>query len=154
MANWFSNLPGRIGGFFSNAGSLLVNAGASIINGFWDGLKSAWNNVTGWIGGIGDWIKEHKGPPAYDAVLLTRNGQLIMQGFAKGLDQGFNGSVVSTIGRINDRLGGMSLDLASPTGAGGSTTVINVTVEGKVIDKEGTAKAIKRLLADYDARRS
>lgn len=153
VVNWFRGLPGTIGGFFSNAGSLLSNAGAAIINGFWDGLKGAWNNVTGWISGIGDWIKAHKGPPSYDAVLLTKNGQLIMQGFARGLTQGFSGSVVPAIGRINGRLAGMDLGIGTTAATSGDTTIINVTVEGKVIDKEGTAREIKRLLDEYDRKR-
>ena len=83
VVSWFSGLPGRILSAIGNVGRLLWNAGSSIIEGFLDGLKSAWNNVTGFIGGIADWIAEHKGPAAYDKVLLVKNGRLIMQGLAK-----------------------------------------------------------------------
>lgn len=156
VANWFSNLPGRIGGFFSNAGSLLVNAGASIINGFWDGLKSMWSNVTGWISGIGDWIKAHKGPISYDRRLLIPAGQAIMTGFAQGLNNGFDNSVETAISRANRRLAAMPLNLSAQgnTAAPAVVNTWNVEINGEVIDKDGTAKAIKRLLADYDARRS
>ncbi|WP_371851384.1 tape measure protein [Bifidobacterium moukalabense] len=153
VVNWFGSIPGKIKGFFSNAGSILKDAGAAIINGFLNGLKGAWNNVTGWISGIGDWIKEHKGPPAYDAVLLTANGRLIMQGFAKGLNQGFDTSVASAIRRANTRLGKLDLHMGADGAAAGNTTIFNVTIQGEVLDREGTAKTIRRLLDDYADRR-
>ena len=109
--------------------------------------------MTGWIGGIGDWIKEHKGPPAYDAVLLTDNGRLIMQGFAKGLNQGFDTSVAAAIRRANGRLGKIDLHMGTDCTAAGNTTIFNVTVQGEVLDKEGVAKAIRKLLDDYADRR-
>lgn len=155
VVGWFRGLPGSIAGCFGNAGSILVNAGASIINGFWDGLKSAWSNVTGWISGIGDWIKAHKGPISYDRRLLIPAGQAIMTGFAQGLNTGFDNSVETAISRANRRLAAMPLNLSAQGNT--ATPVVNtwnVEINGEVIDKDGTAKAIKRLLADYDARRS
>ena len=111
-----------------------------------------WSNVTGWISGIGDWIKEHKGPPEYDAVMLVNNGRLIMQGFAKGLRSGFDTDVRRTISRINGSMGGLSMD-ATMNGVGGAgATVVNVTFNAPV-DREGVAREIKRLLADYDRKR-
>lgn len=155
VVGWFRGLPGSIAGFFGNAGSILYNAGASIISGFLNGLKSMWSNVTGWISGIGDWIKAHKGPISYDRRLLIPAGQAIMTGFAQGLNTGFDNSVETAISRANRRLAAMPLNLSAQ---GNTTTPVvntwNVEINGEVIDKDGTAKAIKRLLADYDARRS
>src|SRR5690606_5755835 len=48
-AAWVEELPDRILGFFSDAGSLLFGIGEQIIQGLWDGMKNIWNNVTGWI---------------------------------------------------------------------------------------------------------
>lgn len=156
VVSWFRGIPGTIGGFFSGAGTLLYNAGASIISGFLNGLKSMWSNVTGWISGIGDWIKAHKGPISYDRRLLIPAGQAIMTGFAQGLNNGFDSSVETAISRANRRLATMPLNVAAAT-TGDRPAVTNnwnVEINGEVIDKDGTAKAIKRLLADYDARRS
>lgn len=156
VVGWFRGLPGSIAGFFGNAGSILYNAGASIISGFLNGLKSMWSNVTGWISGIGDWIKAHKGPISYDRRLLIPAGQAIMTGFAQGLNTGFDSSVETAISRANRRLATMPLNVAAAT-TGDRPAVTNnwnVEINGEVIDKDGTAKAIKRLLADYDARRS
>lgn len=152
VVDWFRGLPGRITGAIGNVGNLLYNAGASIISGFLDGLKSMWNSVTGWISGIGDWIKEHKGPPEYDAVMLVNNGRLIMQGFARGLRSGFDADVRRTISRINGRMGGLSLDAGVNGGAGMGGTVVNVTFNAPV-DREGVAREIRKILRDYDRKR-
>lgn len=155
VVGWFRGLPGSIAACFGNAGSILYNAGASIISGFLNGLKSMWSNVTGWISGIGDWIKAHKGPISYDRRLLIPAGQAIMTGFAQGLNNGFDNSVETAISRANRRLAAMPLNLSAQGNT--ATPVVNtwnVEITGEVIDKDGTAKAIKRLLADYDARRS
>lgn len=156
VVSWFRGIPSTIGGFFSGAGTLLYNAGASIISGFLNGLKSMWSNVTGWISGIGDWIKAHKGPISYDRRLLIPAGQAIMTGFAQGLNNGFDSNVETAISRANRRLAAMPLNLSAQgnTATPAVVNTWNVEINGEVIDKDGTAKAIKRLLADYDARRS
>lgn len=156
VVNWFAGLPGRIMGIFAGAGSWLAGAGQAIMDGLLGGLKSAWNNVTSFVGGIGDWIKAHKGPPSYDKVLLTENGRLIMQGFAKGLRNGFATDVTRTIAQMNGRLGSMPLTLAYTTAgdaAPAQQITVNVEFNGVVSDPEGTARQITKLLNDYSAKR-
>ena len=155
VVDWFKGLPGRILGAIGNVGSILVNAGASIINGFLNGLKSAWNNVTGWISGIGDWIADHKGPISYDRKLLIPHGKAIMSGFAQGLDAGFQGKVKSAISAVNTSLANTGIR-STITSAGTSGTVYNtyeVHIDGTVVDPDGTAKAIEKLLNGYAKRR-
>lgn len=155
VVDWFKGLPGRILDAIGNVGSILVNAGASIINGFLNGLKSAWNNVTGWISGIGDWIADHKGPISYDRKLLIPHGKAIMSGFAQGLDAGFQGKVKSAISAVNTSLANTGIRVII-TSAGTSGTVYNtyeVHIDGTVVDPDGTAKAIRKLLADYEGVR-
>ena len=83
----------------------LWSAGKAIIDGFLGGLKSAWSAVTDFIGGIANWIAEHKGPISYDKRLLIPHGNAIMNSLQKGLENGFNGvksKVRSIAEEIND----------------------------------------------------
>ena len=156
VLSWFRNLPQSIMNIFSNAGQWLWNAGSNIINGLWNGLKSAWNNVTGWVSGLGDWIASHKGPESYDRQLLVTNGRLIMQGFAKGLTLGFDKDVQRAISGVNGKLKTMPLSVtaAYEMGAGKDTRPnVTVNINGKLLDEEGTARELNRILDDYAARR-
>ena len=87
--NTVTGIKDKITGFFSGAGSWLVNAGKNILQGLWDGISGA----LGWLGdklaGIGDFIVQHKGPPSYDAVMLVKNGELIMDGLLRGMANGW-----------------------------------------------------------------
>ena len=102
---FIQELPEKILSALGDVGSLLLDAGKSIINGFFDGLKSAWDSVTGWIGGIGNWIAENKGPEDYDKKLLVPAGNWIMEGLGKGLGEGFEG--------VKDQVSGMGNDIVN-----------------------------------------
>ena len=83
----------------------LWSAGKAIIDGFLGGLKSAWSAVTDFIGGIANWISEHKGPISYDKRLLIPHGNAIMNSLQEGLENGFGGvksTVISIAEKIND----------------------------------------------------
>lgn len=80
----------NIKGFFKGLTNIDISgAGAAIMNGFLGGLKGAYENVKDFIGGIGNWIKEHKGPISYDRKLLIPAGNSIMDGLNEGLGDSF-----------------------------------------------------------------
>lgn len=143
MLDWFRQLPQNIINMFSNAGNWLVNAGKNIINGFLNGLKSAFTQVQDWVGGIGDWIAEHKGPRAYDLRLLVPAGGWIMDGLQTGLKGampelertmrditngvrvGFEDPAARTAWKVSR---GFSPDVElGPTAPGGVQPTINIT---------------------------
>lgn len=104
VMGFFHSLPGNIKGVFNGAGHWLLDAGKSIIQGLWDGMKKIWSNITGWLGKLGDQIKQLKGPPAYDAVMLTENGGLIMQGLAAGMRKSFDSNVIPLLKSFNGEI--------------------------------------------------
>ncbi|WP_277891074.1 phage tail tape measure protein [Enterococcus lactis] len=77
----------------------LWEAGKAIMDSLFDGLKEKWKRVQDFVGGIGDWIREHKGPIRYDRKLLIPAGQAIMNGLNAGLTNGF-ASVQSNVGNM------------------------------------------------------
>jgi phage-related protein len=88
VVGWFKSLPGAITSALGNLVNLLYQKGREVIAGLWNGLKNAWNDVTGWISGIAKWIADHKGPISLDAKLLVPHGNAIMHGFLSGLKSG------------------------------------------------------------------
>lgn len=101
---WIKGVPAKILAALGNVGSILLNAGRKIIEGFLQGLKDKFESVKNFVGGIGSWIADHKGPVAYDVKLLVPNGKAIMDGFRKG--------IMSQMGPLQSDLGTISASLA------------------------------------------
>lgn len=117
MSNAVSNLISNVTGFFNQLWNIdLFAAGQAILQGFLDGLQSMWSSVTNFVGGIADWIRDHKGPIEYDRKLLIPAGTAIMKGLDEGLQERFKDvkqTVGGMAGEISDVFSGDNLDLNS-----------------------------------------
>lgn len=104
LLSFFENIPGWILGALGDVGSILLDAGGKIMGGFLDGLKGGFDAVKDWVGGIADWIAEHKGPISYDAKLLIPHGRVMMQGLGIGLTTGFATYVMGTVSGMSAQI--------------------------------------------------
>lgn len=108
MRNVFSSVWNGIKGIFQNNINFIKSVthvdlgaqGRAIMDSLLRGLKQAWESVKSFVGGIGKWIKAHKGPISYDEQLLIPAGQAIMSGLNGGLTTGFT--------EVQDNVSGMA----------------------------------------------
>ena len=108
---FFRDLPGGIVRALGNVGDLLLGAGRDIIDGFVRGLKQAWEKGKEFVSGIGQWIKDNKGPKAYDLALLVPAGRWIMSGLQTGLEKEVP-ALGNTLQGITEKIeGGLSPEL-------------------------------------------
>jgi phage-related protein len=159
LVAWVGGLPQRILDALGNLGNLLVNAGGQILDGFLRGLQDGFKGVQDFVGGIGQWIADHKGPKAYDLALLVPAGGWIMSGLQKGIEasmpalQKTLGGVSATIaGGVNGGTVGLTSTApaaTSPAATGANDqaakTIIYVTIEGEK-NPEGTWQVFKSRL--------
>lgn len=104
--NWVASLWNGVKNAVTGAMHFdLLGAGRAIMDSFLSGLKRAWEGVKSFVGGIANWIREHKGPISYDRKLLIPAGKAIMTGFGNALNEHFadvKTSVSSFAGQISD----------------------------------------------------
>ena len=138
----------RIIGFFGDAGSWLLDAGRKILEGLWDGICGALGWLGEQLGGIGDFIVEHKGPPSYDATMLVENGELIMGGLLRGMERGW-GRVEGFVTSRNASIPSWNPSLApAPAYAGASSRGnVYITIDGESMRRApALANAVDELL--------
>ncbi|KRF19664.1 phage tail protein [Nocardioides sp. Soil796] len=99
IVGYAKGIPGKVTGALGDLSGLLKDIGFSIIDGLLQGMKDAWDNASGWLSSKAGEIKDLKGPPAKDKIILVENGKLIMKGFLKGLKNGWV-SVAKYLSRV------------------------------------------------------
>lgn len=127
-------LPGKIKGAFSDAGTWLADAGRRIIDGLIGSVRRGFDRVRETFSGLTDMIPDWKGPAARDDALLRAPADLIMGGFSDQLGSHF-GAIESQLGGFTVGLGrkatlGMPAQRAGVAGGGGVT---NVYIQGPLI---------------------
>jgi len=117
---WFRSLPGKIVSALGDAGKWLIGIGKAILEGLLNGLKAAWNAVTGFVGGIADKIKALKGPLPYDRQLLIPAGQAIMGGLHQ--------SIIGALPAILDTVRGIAPQIQDAMGSASATVGLGLGV--------------------------
>ena len=150
ITGFFSGLKDKLLGILSGAKDWLLDAGSNIISGLLKGITDKFEDVKDFIGGIGSWIADHKGPKRYDLGLLVNNGRWIMDGLDKGLRKGY-GTVQDTVQglapAIQKDFGSPALAMAGGGGrAAGNTYTINVTA----VDPKAASRAVVDAIKEYE----
>lgn len=118
----------------------LFGAGKAIIDGFLNGLKSAYDAVQNFVGGIASWIRQHKGPIEYDRKLLIPAGNAIMVGLDEGLQDKFK-DVKSTVsgmaGQLSDAFSGEEFDVTATSPLLNKEVSANVALSSGQMDRMG-----------------
>ena len=121
--SWFTNLGSNIKSAVGNFGSLLIGAGKDLMQGLLDGITAGWKWIKDKVGGMGSWIKEHKGPKSYDLGLLVDNGGWIMKGLMDGIDKSMP-ALKEQLNGIAGTISGTNFDAsASLAFAGGAAAI-------------------------------
>lgn len=83
---WITSIPEKVTTALGNLGTLLKSAGVAIIQGLIDGITEKFESLKDKVGAITKWVKDNKGPKAYDLTLWRGPGNWIMEGLMNGLD--------------------------------------------------------------------
>lgn len=143
ILNFFRNLPGNILSALGNLGNLLWSAGTSIINGLWNGMKSAASGFFNWVGGIANTIKSLKGPLPKDKKLLVEEGQAIIEGLGRGMEDKF--------GDVEKQVSGMAEDIQKDFDDGFGDIDVGVKAKIDNVDYSSLKKFVNDVESAYDA---
>lgn len=133
---------------FTNLPSKMAEIGTNIVQGIKDGISSAWEGMTGWIGGLCDSFTQ-----GIKDALDIHSPSRVMFGLGEYTGEGFALGIQSTIGAIArqsdamanavkpnvgiDKIGVTNSSINGSTGAvtNQQTIIVPVTLDGQVIAK-------------------
>lgn len=124
---WLGGVAGLASSAVGDLSGALSSAGASLIQGLINGINSMVPSLSGVLAGITNMIPNLKGPPVKDAKLLVNSGRLVMQGFSRGLADGWQD--------VSGQLGGFTADI--PTAFSSSTNGTTTNMGGITIQVSG-----------------
>ncbi len=110
----FGTLKDKILGYFEGAVDWLKDVGEKIVQGLINGITGMYDKVKDAFKWITDKIPNWKGPASKDAVLLYKNGSLIIQGLMAGID--------SQKKSLMGQLSGLTTNIQTNVGVGGGLT--------------------------------
>lgn len=149
VVQFIASVPGRIRGALGGLGGLLGGAGRALMRGFLDGIVSGWNTIKEKVGGMSQWIKDHKGPIDKDKVLLVKEGAAIMGGLNKGISIGYKG-VQETIGDITKSLAATTVPVQSVNQAGTLNSDTKIYGNINIGDKQDADYFFNRMNRNQD----
>lgn len=174
-AGWLSALPGRILGWFADAGSWLYNAGVSIIEGLWNGIVSMGSWIAGQIMGL---IKSVVPGPVLKILGINSPSRVfhdigvnVTKGLVNGINSGGQQVASASTGLARSAIGGFGspgvalgvsggrqLAMAgagyagATAGVGGS--VVNINVAGTVVAERQLRDLVEKLNLQRGGRNS
>jgi phage-related protein len=148
IIQWFKDLPGKVKTALGNLKNTLLNAGKNLVQGFIDGIKNKFAAVKSKLTELKNKLTSWKGPPSADRVLLTRNGQLIIEGLIRGFEsrkpavRSSLRGMTSTIGSLPaSGFAGPRMSSVGPAAPAGpmTATLVDPTIR---VEKDGLVRLV------------
>lgn len=121
LIRFFLSIPGKLLKAIGNPEKILYDAGVKIIQGLINGITSKISELGSKLKELGSFIKDHKGPPSADKVMLRPAGRLIIGGLIDGLDDGLP-DLERQLRTVTHQIQGTAPALAASVAASGAGT--------------------------------
>ncbi|MGJ9424727.1 hypothetical protein ACHABX_02650 [Nesterenkonia halotolerans] len=160
VLGYVRRIPGRITSALGSMGNLLKRAGRAVIDGFLGGLTGAFGKVQDFVGGIGSWIVDNKGPLSYDKKMLQPAGKAIMGGLVGSMRASMP-DLMGTVADVNGALltaGGVAPRFTLGRNGGGPRTEVyqdnrKIEVRAGVGDAIAIGREVEKYSRRYDGAR-
>ncbi len=127
----------------------IVSAGFNLVKGLWQGISNAagwlWSQISGWLGGLIDGIKEFLGiaSPSKETAWM---GEMMAEGLASGIDAAGTDAVAAASNLNSEMLAAMGTGSLSATGSATVTHRIEGKVQVEGVNTQGEVIAVMDLI--------